>query len=1255
MDDKLIAEVQAFTLNARHALETETSQQLEGVYGWLPDGKFADSRHYPAVSQLDEVRQTRQKLEQYAGDEKTAGVMAKDARRKLIRETAFTWLNRVVAFRLMEERKLLKQTIVRLDKSNGFIYWLAEDTNKDAYALHQEGSLPQNALGEGPSDIAYRQFLLWQCGELAQEVPVLFDSESLPSRLCPRPLVLAQLTEEMNAETLVDAWKAGNEQTIGWVYEGFIEEENSAVFEKFSKGKKVLPEEIGPATQRFTPRWIVRFLVENSLGRLWVEMHPDSKLKDGLGYLVPVQKSQSRPLKLARDITFLDPCCGSMHFGLVAFDLFVEMYREELGHVGQQGWPATASVSSEDDIPSSVIFHNLFGIDLDLRAVQISSLTLYIKARTLNPKCTFTDLNLACANVEQISGGKLEAMITGAQFSHPIYERILRGLAAQCKDSDQLGSLLRLEKTLERLIEDERKKAESGGRTQLHLPGMSVEQFKTREKLEEFFGAVAEQTLQQLDVFVRASRKGEEDPGHFVNEAEKGMRYMRIVSRHHDVVATNPPYMSRRNMSEVMTRHLDAEFQNAKGDLYAAFISRCTELAGSLGKIAMVTQQSFMFISTYEALRAHLRSTVGIESMAHLGPRAFPNISGEKVNTTAFVFEKQPNERQREEQVGIYFRLVREPDADSKRRAFESALTANQCGQPHFLCFSQQQKNFDAICGSPLVYWIPGRIRRIFETLPKLESLAEPKQGLATADDTRFLRLWWEVGKPRMRFGAAGRNMKWVPFVKGGGYQKWYGKQDYALNWGESGRELKAFKNAVIRNERFYFRSGLTWSALSSAGLSCRQLGAVFIFGHKGPAIFAERRGTLDSLIAILNSRFGSYLLKITSPTVMFEVGQIAKLPIVTGRSAKLSDLVEKAICLQAESSRQDETTYDFIQPASLCLQQQSRRSDLIKIENEIDEEVFELYNVTSEEKSLVEEELAVAGEDSILSDDPDLDNQSTIPEEHCPQWICYSIGAILGRFEIGTRNGLGCGEFPHDAAQALEGLVDPDGIMVADPGHPQDMVKRSLACLELMLGQEAAHDAIRTATGAEGDREQLLRDYLDKRFWKYHFQQYRKRPIYWPLQSPKKRFTVWVFQEKFTKDTLFKVRSDFVEPKIRWLESRIKELKSKASASEGRERRTAEKEASQLADIFDDVQEFAKRLNKITQRGYTPHIDDGVLLNAAPLWELLPSWPETKKAWEELEAGEYDWAQQAMEYWPARVKEKCKTNKSFAIAHGLA
>ena len=280
MNETLIGEITSFTLAARGRLEQEADEQLQGLYGWLKDGSFVDAVRRPAIQALEEARETRRRLEQFAADEAAAGLSAPDARRKLLRETAFTWLNRLVAFRLLEERKLIKQTISKLGDSNAFKFWLVEDANAAAYAEYQKGDMPKNAMDEGPSQTAYRQFLLAQCASLAAEVSILFDPTNLPSRLCPRPGVLKELVESINAADLADAWKPGNEETIGWLYQAFNSQELQDAFAAARESKKKFePEDIPAVTQLFTIRWVVRFLVENTLGRLWVEMHPDSRLR----------------------------------------------------------------------------------------------------------------------------------------------------------------------------------------------------------------------------------------------------------------------------------------------------------------------------------------------------------------------------------------------------------------------------------------------------------------------------------------------------------------------------------------------------------------------------------------------------------------------------------------------------------------------------------------------------------------------------------------------------------------------------------------------------------------------------------------------------------------------------------------------------------------------------------------------------------------------------------------------------------------
>jgi len=1278
MKDTLIAQIQSFTLEIRTILETEAGQQLEGIYGWLPDGRFADPTRYPAVAKIAEAAETRLRLEAYAEEEKITGLSPKDARIKLVREAAFTWLNRLVALRMMEARGIIKSTVGKLEKSNSFIFWLTADRNDEMYVLHQQGALPRNAMGEGPSDGAYRQFLLWQCARLAEDVSVLFDQKNLSTRLFPRPLVLKRVVEAMNREDLAEAWRAGNEETVGWVYQAFNAEELQAAFTAARLSKtKFEARDIPSVTQLFTIRWVVKFLVENTLGRLWVEMHPDSKLRNELSYLVPFDGS-ARTLKFVRDIRFLDPSCGSMHFGLVAFDIFVEMYKEELERAGRPGWPERPSVASIEEIPASIIADNIYGLDIDLRAVQLSALTLFLKARTLNKKCAFSDRNLACANVEAITGGRLDEFISRSEFSHPIYERILRAMAAGLKDSDQLGSLLRLEKTLEYLITEERKKVDEKKQLQFSFPGLLHDQFETQEGIQEFFDILYEQVLRHLDHFVQASRDQEIDPGHFASETAKGLRFLAIASSQYDVVATNPPYLSGRKMNKRLADLLKDQYPEGKSDLYAAFILRCQEFACQHGFIGMLTMHSFMFISSYEKMREILRENVCVETLAHFGGGLFAVGNPGTLQTAAHVLRKEVDHQRRQEHQGTYFRLVREKDSETKRVAFEGALAAYKANHTRPLIFTCRQEEFDAIPGRPWVYWMPDKIRGLFVNLETLKQIAPAIHGTATYDNKRFLRFWWEPG-----FNLVIRNAKsfqtldgidypCIPYMKGGTPIPWHGNQSYILRARKCSKELSEFlatKRDTIRAEDYNFLKGVTWSDVSSKGFAGRLSPGGFVHDVKGMTCYPPDE-KIFTVLGLFNSTFANFVLSALNPTISYQVGDIERLPIPAQASETLDAMVEEAIGLAKQDSADSEITYDFILPPLSISQVDERHSRLRGIGEEIDKEVTRLYGLTEVDRFALKAEL----EGTVATTNGDADSESFDADEgenspdsawtesaRARAWISYAFGTVFGRYALGEPEGFGRGNFDEKTTVAILALMDEDAVMVSEPGHPQDITARTLRCLELMRGREPAHALIREVAGSDGDPEELLRGFLDRftgnpevSFWRHHFQLYRKRPIFWPLQSPKRKLTVWVFQERFTTDTLFKVRSEFVDPKFRWLEARIRELKEKAEASAGAEKRKVEKEVSQMADILDDVQEFSKCLSVAIQKGYTPHIDDGVLINAAPLWELLPSWPDTKKAWQELEEGKYDWAHQAMDHWPDRVKEKCKTNKSFAIAHGL-
>ncbi len=652
-----------FALAARELLVSEVRDMLEGVYGLKADGRTAPLDQLPNLSSNPEGLDTYRWLGSYLDDEVKAGLERPEAVEKLVKEVAFTHLNRLVAFKMMENRGLIKRAAIsKGTKSNGFLFYLVD---------HPEDEALWKAGGESV-DRAYQHFLLWQAGQIDQEVRVLFDPDNLPSRLFPRSNCLAQIIGMINQEELRGVWD--DDETVGWVYQYFNEPELQAAFAAVRQsGIKFEARDIPAATQLFTLRWIVRFLVENTLGCLWVKMHPDTRMKSWLEYLVPLGDDPLiESLRPVKEITLLDPACGSMHFGLVAFDIFYEMYREELECAGKPGWPETPSVTNEADIPSAILKHNLYGIDIDLRAVQLSALTLFLKAKSKNKEAVISDNNLACADVLAINGARLNKFLAEMRFG-PIYERLLRKLWEKLEDSTQLGSLLRLETEIGALVDAERQRYEREGR-QIDMFRSVENEFEAEAAREEYWQIMAAQLIQGLDLFTQRHFVDGHDDRLFTQEAAKGLHILDLMLHDYDVVVTNPPYLSRRKMNKSLADLLNDNYPEGKADLYAAFIMRALELAKGTGYVGMLTMHSFMFISSYEDLRKYITERASIRTMAHLGPGLFATGNPGTLQTTAFVLRREPDAARRNASVGTYFRLVHEPDAESKRLAFERAL-----------------------------------------------------------------------------------------------------------------------------------------------------------------------------------------------------------------------------------------------------------------------------------------------------------------------------------------------------------------------------------------------------------------------------------------------------------------------------------------------------------------------------------------------------------------------------------------------------
>ncbi len=626
-------------------------------------------------------------------------------------------------------------------------------------------------------------------------------------------------------------------------------------------------------------------------------------------------------------------------------------------------------------------------------------------------------------------------------------------------------------------------------------------------------------------------------------------------------------------------------------------------------------------------------------------------------------------------------------------------------------------RDFRAIPGAPWVYWIPEGIRRLFRELPKLGDVAEPVVGLQTGENARFLRYWWDVGLARIAFDCRDRaeaqttGKRWFPYMKGGAYRKWYGNQEHVVNWWNDGVEIRAHPSTTAaptsknnrKNEQMFFREGVTWSDLSSKAFGVRYLPPGFVFDVKGSSGF-PRSEFLFTLLGIMNSPWMTFALGLLNPTVSFQVGDISRVPVpllIESQRNRLESLSVQAVRLAWHEATLSEPTFDFIAPPRWDTGIEdlaAARDRLRELEAQIDEEVYRLYGISAEDRAAIEAELGASAE--AAGDEPPLTR-----EDLAKQWISYAVGIVMGRFFPGlprtrephARGPLGRAVFhpddfavgslpapspeefdalvgpasrfayvdaeggrhlfPPQVEQALRDLALPEGIAVVQAHHPLDLTVRVRQALALMWGEAAAQEVI-AAVGGD------LARYLERTFWRDHLQTYRHRPIYWLLQSPRRAITVYLYHEKVTRDTLFVVKTEIVEPTRRLLQARLQEQEALAEASSGRARQRARKEAEALLARLEDLATFADSLERVLKRGYEPDLDDGVLINLAPLYELVP-WPRKKKVagrsmseleavWRALEAGEYDWAHMAMRYWPERVREKAKRDKSLAIAHGL-
>ena len=751
-------------------------------------------------------------------------------------EAAYTWFNRFIALRFMEVNNYLpSHTRIFSDESGNFKPEVLSDAaNVEIDGLDKE--LILELLENQENERLYKYIIITQCNALNKGLPEMFEqiggwTELLfPRNLLREDSVIAKMITEIPEEDWRD-----QVQIIGWLYQYYNTEPKDKVFADLKKNIKISAQAIPAATQLFTPDWIVRYMVENSLGRLWAEGHGKPDDADWKYYLDEAEQEDSVKAELEKiraeykniqpeNIKIIDPCMGSGHILVYAFDVLIDIYRS-------CGW-------GERDAAKSILRNNLYGLDIDRRAYQLAYFAVMMKARQYNRRICSPENQPNLANFADVMGADTD-MLSGS----------IRRFAEQFAFADTYGSLMTVTAPadIDTAFSD-------------FMPTLGL-------------------NMRQFDMM---------------------MKIYKILSQKYDVVCTNPPYMGGSGMNAKLSEFVKSKFPDSKSDLFACFIEKCGQLAKPHGFYAMITQHAFMFLSSYENLRKKLMQKTTV-NMAHLGARAFDEIGGEVVQTTAFVMTGHIKDYK-----GTYARLVDTVGENEKRDLFLSGDKR----------FAAKQENFSKIPGMPVAYWVSEAVNRCFEKGLKFDEFASPKQGIKTADKDRFLRFWHEINYERSSIFDSNID-KWFPCNKGGAFRKWYGNNEYVVNWENDEYEICNFKDengkmkSRPQNLPYMLKEGLTYTNISSSTFGVRYSPPGFIYDAAGSLIYVENKKMYYAL-GLLASNIVLVFTRILSPTMSFEVGQIASIPVYYKPNSTIDSLVKENIELSKKDWDSFETSWDF-------------------------------------------------------------------------------------------------------------------------------------------------------------------------------------------------------------------------------------------------------------------------------------------------------------------------------------------------------
>lgn len=1122
----------------------------------------------------------------------------KTAYQYVIEEVAYTWFNRLIAIRFMEVNDYLPSHIRVLSSESGKLEPDLVTTPFDAelpFTAEEEAQIFQ-LKQDNKLDEVFRILFLKQCNALNEILPALFEKTKNYTELLLSLSVIDQdgvvyhLIHDIPEDDF-NIERGGQVEIIGWLYQYYNTEPKAAAF---AKNGKITKEEIPAVTQLFTPDWIVRYMVENSLGRLWVEGHPECGLKENWKYyLEEAQQEPEVQAKLAEirkeyaalnpeDIKLIDPCMGSGHILVYAFDVLMQIY-ESAGY-------------SQRDAAKSILENNIYGLDIDDRAYQLAYFAVMMKARQYN---------------RRILNGENSCHVYAIQESNSVNRAHLKYFGAGMDDIEKNAAKMQLEGLLDTLTD-----AKEYGSI------LNVESYNW-DLLRRF--VAAEDTAGQISM----DSVGVEDTAEQLNRL---IDIGETMARKYWVTCTNPPYAGTSNLSANVNNFVKKNYPDSKADLFAVFIERCRQMTVNNGFQAMITQHAWMFLSSFEKLREKMMLTETV-NMAHLGARAFEEIGGEVVQTTAFVRCANHVEGYK----GTYCRLIEPTSQQGKADMFISGQNQYRVGQI----------SFSKIPGVPVAYWISPEVLKLFDERT-VGSIADAKSGMTTTDNTRFLRLWEEVNCQKIGFGygniADTQDMKykWFPFCKGGDFRRWAGNESFVVNWFNNGEEIRiAAEGATggrLVNIDCALRECLVWTKISSANISLRMKKQGIFFSDAAPGVFANRE-TLYYLLALLNTKYANEIIKLINPTLNFVPGAVSSVPVKKDEKnkGKIIEIAEGNVQLSEQDWDSFETSWDFKKHP--LLQNVSTISEAFnQWQAECDDRFNQLKTNEEELNRIFIDIYGLQDELTPEVEDKDVTVRKADLQRDIKSLLSYAVGCMFGRYSTYKDGLLFAGE-PYSlqafvdkmnerpgtiSAEELERAYRNKGIVVDEMFFPDadnvipitdeeylddDIVSRLCAWLKAVYGAdtlEANLDYIAKALGNKGSTSrEIIRNYFLNDFFKDHCQTYSvtgsgKRPIYWLFDSGKQNgFKALVYLHRYTPDTIGNLRIDYLHKMQRVYESEINRMQDMMDHSgNAREVAAASKRKDKLAKQLKECREYDEKISHLALSRIELDLDDGVKVN---------------------------------------------------------